>query len=1058
MKKLFLSLLIICGCFARFDAQAQRLPAQQSPVSSVEPIMIRQLSGNEQCRQWVDSVLNKMNLKERIGQLFIYTIAPQQNKANRDLLRKVVDDYKVGGLLFSGGLIENQVALTNEAQKMADIPLMITFDGEWGLSMRLRGTPVFPRNMVLGCIQDNELLYEYGREMARQCRELGVQVNFAPVADVNINPKNPVINTRSFGESPANVADKVIAYSRGLEEGGVLSVSKHFPGHGDTDVDSHHSLPMLSFSRARLDSVELYPFRKAIQAGLSGMMVGHLEVPVLEPKRGVPSSLSRKVVHDLLTQEMKFQGLVFTDALAMKGVSTTDQTVCLKALKAGHDLLLVPRRIKEEVDAVLDAVKSGELTEAEIEAKCRKVLTYKYALGLSKKPFVRLSGLGNRINTAHTRDLIRRLNQAAITVLQNKDNMLPLDAGTREVAVLNVGDAKEIQPFLKELSGYIKASTSDGMHNAVPAVFQLKKELPEAARKQLRDSLSQYKRILVCVTDHRLIPYQAFFNEFAPDVPVAYLLFIPGKQVLQIRRGVSAADAVILAHSSMDDVQEQVARILYADATADGHLSASIGNLFATGDGLAITPKTPRHFIPDEHGVNSRLLARIDEIAKEGIKEGAYPGCQIVVLKNGKEMYNKAFGTHTWGGAVGISANKLPVAVNVPGAGLPVSQTDVYDLASLTKTTATLLAVMKLYDKGRLSLTDRASDYLPWLQDTDKKDITIRQLLLHESGLPSTLLFYQEAIDEDSYAGTLFKAKPDAVHSVQIGTRTWANPKFKFRKGLMSKVRTAEHTLQVSDSLWLNRSFKEEYRQKIVKAPLRDRRYRYSCVGFILLQQVVEARTGMSMDAFLEQEFYAPMGLKRTGYLPLQGAATAGSTYAGIVSGNHTPIPKAEIVPSAIDPFLRKTVLQGFVHDESAAFLGGVSGNAGLFSNATEVARIYQMLLNGGELDGKRYLSPETCRVFTTTVSRISRRGLGFDKPDRQNPAKSPCAAAAPSTVYGHTGFTGTCAWVDPTNGLVYVFLCNRIYPDVWNTKLMRLDIRTRIQEAVYQALKQIHN
>ena len=381
-------------------------------------------------------------------------------------------------------------------------------------------------------------------------------------------------------------------------------------------------------------------------------------------------------------------------------------------------------------------------------------------------------------------------------------------------------------------------------------------------------------------------------------------------------------------------------------------------------------------------------------------------------------MYNKAFGTHTWPGA---SANRLSASA-IPGATLPVSPTDVYDLASLTKTTATLLAVMKLYDKGRLNLTDRVSDYLPWLQDTDKKDITVRQLLLHESGLPSTLLFYLEAIDKESYEGTLFKAKPNAAHSAQIGVRTWANPKFKFQKGLMSKVRTAEHTLQVSDSLWLNRSFKEAYRQKIIETPLRDRRYRYSCVGFILLQQLVEARTGMSMDAFLEQEFYAPMGLKRTGYLPLRGAATAGTVYAGIVSGGHAPLSKAEIIPSSFDPFLRKTVLQGFVH--------------------------------GGELDGKRYLSPETCRVFTTTVSRISRRGLGFDKPDRQNPAKSPCAAATPSTVYGHTGFTGTCAWVDPTNGLVYVFLCNRIYPNVWNTKLMKMDIRTRIQEVMYQAVK----
>lgn len=241
--------------------------------------------------------------------------------------------------------------------------------------------------------------------------------------------------------------------------------------------------------------------------------------------------------------------------------------------------------------------------------------------------------------------------------------------------------------------------------------------------------------------------------------------------------------------------------------------------------------------------------------------------------------------------------------------------------------------------------------------------------------------------------------------------------------------------MQVSDSLWLNRSFKQEYLQKIVDTPLRDKRYRYSCVGFILLQQLVEARTGMSMDEYLAKEFYTPMGLERTGYLPLRF------------------LKKEDIVPSSTDPFLRKTTLQGFVHDESAAFQGGVSGNAGLFSTAGEVAKVYQMLLNGGELDGKRYLSKETCRVFTTTVSRISRRGLGFDKPDRRNPQKSPCAESAPASVYGHTGFTGTCAWTDPENGLVYVFLSNRTYPDVWNNKLMRLDIRTRIQEAVYKAM-----
>ena len=1014
MKKIFLFafiFLVFCGQLA---TDAQHVSTRPVPVPAADPSLVCSLQNDTRCRQWVDSVLKQLTLKERIGQLFIYTIAPQQNKANRELLRKVVEDYKVGGLLFSGGLMQNQVALTNEAQQMADVPLMITFDGEWGLSMRLRGTPGFPKNMVLGCIRDDSLIYEYGREMARQCRELGVQVNFAPVADVNINPRNPVINTRSFGENPRDVADKVIAYSKGLEDGGVLSVSKHFPGHGDTDVDSHKALPTLPFSRARLDSVELYPFKKAIQAGLGGIMVGHLEVPVFEPRKGLPSSLSRNVVHDLLTRELKFQGLIFTDALAMKGVSG-NSSIRLQALKAGNDLLLVPRRIKEEVEAILDAVKRGDLKETDVERKCRKVLTYKYALGLARKPYVRLSGLGTRINTPKTRDLIRRLNLAAITVLDNQTKLLPLDPSVKEVAVLNIGDSREIQPFIKELSQFTR-----------PVEIQLGKNLTTAQCRQLQDSLARYKRILVCVTEHRLTPYQTFFTQFAPGVPVAYLCFIPGKQVLQIHRGISAGEAVILAHSSNDDVQKQVAGILYGRASADGRLSASIGNLFAAGTGLSLGPQTMPHFVPEEYGINSRLLSRIDEIAEEGIREGAYPGCQIVILKDGKEMYNKAFGTYT---GKGTAAKREAKSV-------PVTSASVYDLASLTKTTATLLAVMKLYDKGRLNLTDRVSDYLPFLQDTDKKDITVRELLLHESGLPSTLLFYQDAIDKDSYSGTLFKGRPDNVHPVRIGSRTWANPKFRFRKELASKVRTEEFTLQVSDSLWLNRSFKDEYLQKIADAPLRDKRYRYSCVGFIVLQQLVEARAGMPMDEFLAREFYTPMGLKRTGFLPLRF------------------LKKEEIVPSSKDAFLRKTTLQGFVHDESAAFQGGVSGNAGLFSTAGEVARIYQMLLNGGELDGTRYLSRETCKLFTTVVSKISRRGLGFDKPDSRHPQKSPCAASAPASVYGHTGFTGTCAWVDPDNGLVYVFLSNRIYPDAWNTRLMRLDIRTRIQEVIYEALK----
>lgn len=985
----------------------QATSSAQNVTTTAEPLLVYKALQDEDCRHWVDSVMNKLSFKEKVGQLFIYTIAPVDTKRNLELLHEAVDTYKVGGLLFSGGKMQTQVDLTNRAQKQAKVPVMITFDGEWGLAMRLRGTPVFPRNMVLGCIRDNQLIYEYGREVARQCRQIGVQVNFAPVADVNINPKNPVINTRSFGEDPVQVADKVIAYAYGLEGGGVLSVCKHFPGHGDTDVDSHKALPVLPFTRERLDSVELYPFKKAIRAGLGGMMVGHLQVPVIEPIGGLPSSLSRNVVYDLLTDELAFKGLIFTDALAMKGVSGNGN-VSLQALKAGNDMVLAPRNLKDEIPAVLEAVEKGELSKEDIENKCRKVLTYKYVLGLKKKPFVQLSGLEQRVNSPQARDLIRRLNQAAITVLNNKNHILPLHADkAQRIALLEVGKPGETETLAKQMSRYASLSR-----------FRLRPNQTEEENRRLRDSLATYKRIVIAVSEQRLAPYHPFFAKFAPESPAIYLFFTPGKMMLQIHRAVSDASAVVLGHSHNSDVQRQTADILFAKATADGRLSASLGGLFPTGAGVTITPESPSHFIPEEYGLSSALLKKIDTIALDGIQQGAYPGCQVVVLKNGHIMFDKAFGTYA-------------------GKGSPrVESTDIYDLASLSKTTGTLLAVMKLYDKGRFNLTDKISDYLPFLQRTDKKDITIREILYHQSGLPPWLPFYQEAIDKDSYDGRLFSARKDAQHPVRIGTATWANPKFKFKSEYISPVKTGDYTVQICDSLWLNRSFRKVIEEKIVETPLKQKRYVYSDIGFILLGMLVEQLAGMPMEAYLQREFYGPMGLERTGYLPLRRFA------------------KSEIVPSNKDRFLRKETLQGFVHDEASAFFGGLAGNAGLFSTAREVAHIYQMLLNGGEIDGKRYLSKETCQLFTTEVSKISRRGLGFDKPDMQDSKKGNCASVAPAGVYGHTGFTGTCAWVDPENELVYVFLSNRIYPDVTNRKLNQLHIRERIQEAIYGAMK----
>lgn len=974
--------------------------------AQVEPLLLYEAKQEPACKAWVDKTMNGMSLKEKVGQLFIYTIAPQNTKRNLSLLQDVVRTHKVGGLLFSGGQLRDQALLTNYAQDNAEVPLLITFDGEWGLAMRLKGTPNFSRNMTLGCIQDNQLIYEYGKEVARECKELGVHVNFAPVADVNINPNNPVINTRSFGEDPYLVAEKVVAYAKGLESGGVLSVSKHFPGHGDTDVDSHKALPVLPFTRARLDSVELYPFKQVIKAGLGGIMVGHLQVPSLD-NSSLPASLSKNVITGLLIDELKFKGLVFTDALAMKGVSATEN-VCVQALNAGNDLLLAPRNIKTEIEGVMKAIEKGVLSEEMINEKCRKVLTYKYALGAYRKKKINLSGLEERISTPQTSGLIEKLHAASVTVLGNRKRILPFHYSADTLTVISIGTPKSDEVFVQELAKY------------GPVInFRLTKETNDSVRRSIIHRIADSRRVVVSVTTRTIKGFCPFLATLSLNAPTVYAIFTPFTALDQLP-SLSSAASVVLGHSVEPDVQKHVAGVLYGVSSASGRLSASIPKQFKAGEGITITPATPQYYAPEELSMSSGILNRIDSIVQDGISAGAFPGCQVYVLKNGKIVYDKSFGSFTYD----KNAHK-------------VQTDDLYDLASLSKTTGTLLAVMKLYDKGKFNLTDKISTYLPYLKGTDKENITINELLFHQSGLPSTIFFYKEAIDKDSYAGAFFKSKKDNLHTIQVGKNLYSSSSYNFKEGLVSSKPSDVYDINVADDFWLNRSFRQEEEKMLAEAPLKDKVYRYSCVNFILLKEMVERISGETMDKLLYREYFRPMKLERLTYLPLRKFS------------------KEQIAPTVKNDFLRRKspVLQGYVHDEAAAFFGGVSGNAGLFGSASEVAAVYQMLLNGGTYNGRRYLSEATCHLFTTATSNISRRGLGFDKPDMKDVEKSPCAKSAPASVFGHTGFTGTCAWADPDNDMVYVFLSNRVYPNAWNNKLGRMNIRPKIQQVLYDAL-----
>ena len=969
------------------------------PTLGQESIILNQIKDTVSCRQWVDEQLASMSLKKKIGQLFIHTVAPivsQQNKAN---IESAVKTYGVGGLLFSGGELKNQAALTNYAQENAQIPLMITFDGEWGLAMRLKGTPKFPRNRVFGCIDNDTILYEYGREVARQLREIGVTANFAPVADVDNNPRNPVINTRSFGSNPANVAKKVIAYSKGLEDGGVLAVCKHFPGHGDTEVDSHKSLPVLYFDRKRLDQVELYPFREAIAAGIGGFMIGHLRVPALSDK---PASISKKIVTDLLKDELGYKGLVFTDALEMKGISS-NKDVSAQALIAGCDLLLVPRNLKRELQGVLNAVKSGALTEEQINDKCRKVLTYKYALGLSRRPKINDTQIEKRLKVAYTGDLMQRIDHSAVTVVKDSDEALPLDLSVSGTVVLSLSPTlSQTYPFYNTINQkypvtWIKAN---------------QQTIVEAKRR-----IRPAQRVIVTVHTSKVEPYLSMLTQLAKDKPFILVCFESIKTLQKLNTVVNQASAVILAHQDTKDLQQYVANLLLGKEKATGRLSVDLNKDYPAGSGVTIDPNIPRKYSPEEFGMNSQILNGIDSIALSGIKNGAYPGCHVLVTKNGYPVYNKCFGTHTY-----ETKDK-------------VKENDIYDLASLSKTTGTLLAVMKLYDEGKITLTDKVEKYLPMIKGPVGK-ITLQQLLYHESGLPAYLPFYQQTIDKKTCTGGFYKKYRDANHRIQVGPRLYVCTNFSYLPEWVSKKQSEEYSCQIADSLFIKPSFKNEILKEISETPLRSRTYRYSCLNFMLLKEVVEKVADTPMDVFLDSVYYQPMGLNNTAYNPLK------------------KFNKEDIIPTVKEDFLRGNCLQGYVHDEAAAFLGGVSGNAGLFSTAYDVAKIHQMLLDKGVCGDRRYLSRATCQLFLTMKSRNSRRGLGFDKPDTTHPTKGPCSENTPATVIGHTGFTGTCAWADLTNDLVYVFLSNRVYPNPYMRKnLMRLNIRQEIQSLIYQSV-----
>jgi beta-glucosidase-like glycosyl hydrolase/CubicO group peptidase (beta-lactamase class C family) len=945
---------------------------------------------------WADSVMASLTLEDRIAQLMMVAAYSNKGRTHVREVEDLVRQRNIGGLIFFQGGPVRQATLTEHYQRQARTPLLIGMDLEWGLAMRLDSTMRFPRQMTLGAIPDEAGIEAMGAEIARQMRRLGVHVSFSPVADVNNNPANPVINDRSFGEDREQVARKAVAYMRGLQNGGVIATAKHFPGHGDTDVDSHLGLPLIAHTRARLDSLELYPFERMVSEGLSAMMVGHLEVPALDTTPGLPSTLSRNVVSDLLEKELGFKGLIFTDALNMKGVANADQPgeIELRALLAGNDVLLFPQDPARAIDRIRQAVDSGLVPREMIDHKCLKVLRAKAWAGLGGRQRIATEGLVADLNTPAARALRRSLYRDALTVLRN-DAALPIrPADTLRVASLVIGDTIGCT-FQRALSRYGRVDR-----------FRADKVLRSDSANALLRRLEGYDLVIASVhgTSYKVekefgVPQVTLdlLRRLGDRQRMAFVLFANPYRLVQAY-GAQRWRAVVCAYEETEDTQDLVAQMLHGALPARGRLPVTASAFFPLG---ASTPVAPtgvlRYTLPEAAGVSTADLQGIDDVVSTGLREGAFPGCQVLVARNGQVLWNKAYGRQTSGGR-------------------PVKTDDLYDLASVTKVAGTTLAVMKLYDEGRLALDAPLARYLPEVAARYPAHgaIVLRDLLTHQAGLVAFVPYHRKLVRDGRLRADAFAATADAEHPVRVAEGCYMRSAFQ-------------------DSLWA----------AMLEAPVGKRgEYLYSDLDFHLLARVVERVAGEPLDVYLERTFYRPLGLATMGYRPLER------------------FPSVRIAPTEDDRGFRMRLLQGDVHDQGAAILGGVAGHAGLFSNAGDLAVLLQMVLDGGVYGGVRYFTDSTVATFTRCqfclpgappAGNGNRRGLGWDKP--QPPGKpGPACECVSYLSFGHTGFTGTQVWVDPVDRSIYVFLSNRVNPSAENKKLGELNIRTRIQEVVHEA------
>lgn len=945
------------------------------------------LEKTPQALHWVDSVFATLSKEQKVGQLMVIRAHSNLGKEHVDEVVELINKYNVGGLCFFQGGPVRQANLTNYYQSIAKTPLMVCIDAEWGLGMRLDSVINLPRQLMLGAVQDGALAYEYGRLIGEQCKRMGIHVNYAPVVDINNNPNNPVINDRSFGEDKYKVSLFGIQVTKGMQGVGVMACAKHFPGHGDVDVDSHYDLPIINKTKNQLDELELYPFRQIFDAGIGSVMVAHLYIPSIDDTKNQATSLSKKNVTGLLRDELKFNGITFTDALEMKGVAKFYPAgkAAVQSLIAGNDMLCLPGDVAGSIKKILKAIKKKQLSWDDLNERVKKVLLSKYHLGLNNISNISTENLVNDLNFS-TNQLKKKIAEQSLTVLKT-NNTLPLKKG-KKIAFVGIGILKE-NNFSKKVQAEYGTDNYYFDYNkdlgTVPMLAEVIREkydeviigIHNYSRRPANNfGISNSSIVLVNLLQSQMPSFTFIFGN-----PYAIKNFTESKNLISCNE-----DDAITQQAAFD--------FLIGKNAATGKLPVTISDEFKYGQGISYHSYFPKE-LPQDLGFNANKFSIIDSIANDAIQKKAIPGCVVLVAKNGKIIFQKPYGYLTYD-----STEK-------------VTNETVYDLASVTKISATTMAIMKLYEEGKIKLNNTIGDFIPWVKGSNKEKITIENILLHQAGLVAWIPFYRETIDSST-------GKPFS--------------------NIYSSIKDEQHKNKVAENLFIRNDWIDTMQYRIRTSKLGEsNKYVYSDNDFIFLGKIVESITGKTLDEYVREQFYSPLQMVTTTFKPREH------------------IPLHQISPTENEKQFRMQLLRGLVHDPGAAMFGGVAGHAGLFSNAYDLAQLYQMILNGGEMNGKRFFKKETIEKFTAYNSNISRRGLGFDKPEKDNATRKdpyPTLSASPET-FGHTGFTGTCVWADPKENLLYIFLSNRVNPEGGeNTKLLKMNVRSNIHETIYEALK----